>query len=143
MNAMLASSCSFFGSSFEAACEDVIKERLLAPSAYKRVSVDRSDHRMTRDEYVAYLQTSDDPEVVKKANLKSFDEGNYKPTTLRAYIKYDAPNAYGTPIRGTSVCEYFSDSGNESHDRGFYRLVVEVDGDSQTDWLVKRVKASQ
>jgi hypothetical protein len=142
-SSVLATSCSFFESKFELACEDVVKSRLLAPSAYKRISIERDDQLLTREEYVAYLADRNESDVMTKLYLKGFDDGQDKPSKLRAFITYDAPNAFGTPIRGTSECEYVSNSGKEDSDRNFYRLLVKVDGDDQNSWLVKRLKEAK
>ncbi len=107
--------------SFLEACENVFKTRLRSPSTYVRreepnVFSDEvpqrsiEDVRSELDELQAEYDENEDPSLeydiarlyVELANIQSG-----KPAALRyrAFIKYDADNAYGTPIAGIYECE--------------------------------------
>jgi len=137
--AMTVSSCSIFESKFNSACEDGIKKRLLAPSGYKRIALQRRDEVLTRDEFVAHMAATNTPEGAMKSDLESFDKGRLPVTKFTAVIEYDAPNAYGTPIRFTSICEYVSETGKDDQERDFYALFLTIDGETDNQWLIRRV----
>jgi hypothetical protein len=71
------------------ACESFVKDRLRSPSTYKQISVDYSGVRF---------------------------ESNGRDVRM-VNIKYDAANAYGTPIRGDQQCMFEVDKkGNYAED---------------------------
>ncbi|MDC7742840.1 hypothetical protein [Rhizobium binxianense] len=130
------SGCSFFDSNLVTACEKVLKQRLLSPSGYRRVEVSQlSDKVMTREEYGNYLNKTEKDANARTLYMRLFDE--LKPTIFSLIITYDAPNAYGTLIRGMSSCDYFDRNGDAST-AAYYS--VEVDGKSSSDWSHDRVR---
>lgn len=130
------SGCSFFDSNLVTACEKVLKQRLLSPSGYRRVEVSQlSDKVMTREEYGNYLNKTEKDANARTLYMRLFDE--LKPTIFSLIIRYDAPNAYGTLIRGISACDYFDRNGDAST-AAYYS--VEVDGKSSSDWSHDRVR---
>ncbi|NNH45495.1 hypothetical protein HLI03_28255 [Rhizobium laguerreae] len=130
------SGCSFFDSNLETACETVLKERLRSPSGYQRVEIRQlSDKVMTREEYKDYLNKTEKDANARALYMRLFNE--LKPTIFALIITYDAPNAYGTLIRGMAACDYFDRNGDAST-AAYYS--VEVDGKSSSDWSLDRVK---
>lgn len=115
-------------------CETVIKERLRAPSTYKRISVDVDKDPLTRSEYVELLRSEDTGPGLTSALLEQQAAGKHNPTRYTLWISYDAANAYGTPIRSKSRCAYVSHTGDWPR-QGAYLL--EVDGLTSLDWMTK------
>ncbi|MBB4239905.1 MULTISPECIES: hypothetical protein [Rhizobium] len=119
------SGCSFSESKLVTVCEEVLKLRLLAPAGYKRIEINESEESLSRDDYKRYLARDEYGPLIQGAMMKDFDRGRVKPRMFEVLITYDAPNAYGTPIRGTTICQYPTD--NEDTSRAD-RLYVIIDG---------------
>ena len=119
------------------ACEEALKDRLRSPSSYKRIEITRDDKILTRDEFLVELQATKGGQATLPLRLQSFDEGRIKPTLLRAYMEYDAPNAFGVMIRGLSVCEKLTDDGSEAN---IIPQLVRIDGKTHTRWLLEQVR---
>lgn len=115
------------------ACEDALKERLKAPSTYRRIKVTESQQSITFEQYFA--ASNDSPAV--QSFLRSM--AKQPPTQLMTFIEYDAANAFGTPIRSISKCTYNTLDPTRSTDS---KELVEIDGKSNTRWLVDQVVGS-
>ncbi|THK35637.1 hypothetical protein EHS39_23705 [Ensifer sp. MPMI2T] len=133
------SSCSFFDSEMVTACEASLQKRLRSPSEYKRFEITSYEEKLDRAAFSRYLTDDKVGAVFREAQLREFDRGTLDPTLFSLFISYDAPNAFGTPIRGIARCEYMNargdDSGASEHD-------VMIDGKTYTDWLIEAVRAS-
>lgn len=116
------------------ACEQVLKNRLLAPSEYRRIEIQQSEEPIGRADYQRYFSEGLSA-IIQEALMKDFDRGHVKPVMYEALITYDAPNAYGTLIRGISRCQYPISDGDASRAD---RLSV-VDGETNTEWLRKQL----
>ncbi|TPK18057.1 hypothetical protein [Mesorhizobium sp. B2-5-7] len=129
--AAFAYSTGYFDDGLTKSCEEALRQRLKAPSQYKRVRIVRDTKDMTRDEFVAYLDGSREDESVRKFHLKSFDAKNIQPQTLSLAIEYDAPNSFGTVLRGYADCRYESTYGKDP----ISYLFVKIDGKTSLEWL--------
>ncbi len=87
---------------------------------------------MDRAAYAEYLSSYGSEYLTKR--LQGFDRGDDKPVLFSLLISYDAPNAYGTPERAHSRCEYVNSWGDETRAN---ELVVMVDGETNAAWLQK------
>jgi hypothetical protein len=124
--------CNFSESKLVTVCEEVLKLRLLAPSGYKRIEIKESEEPLNRAGYKRYLAGDEYGPIIQEARMKDFDRGRVKPRMFEVLITYDAPNAYGTPIRGTTICQYPTDNEDTSKAD---RLYVMVDGKTNAEWL--------
>jgi hypothetical protein len=134
------SGCNLLDSKIVTVCEEMLQERLRSPSGYDRVEVKRYEDKMTRAEYQAYLVKDEASADEIEFKTRMFDQGLYQPTVFTIYIHYDAPNAYGTPIRDLASCEYFDDDADESNASSYS---VKVNGKTKTDWIVEQIRASK
>jgi len=125
--------CSSSESKLVTVCEEVLKLRLLAPAGYKRIEIKESNEPLNRADYKRYLAGDEYGPLIQGARMKDFDQGRVKPLMFEVLITYDAPNAYGAPIRGTSRCQYPTDNEDTSKAD---RLYVMVDGKTNAEWLV-------
>lgn len=133
---MLLAGCNPFESKFVAACETALKSRLRSPSGYKRVEVTEYNNPISIDEYVA-IRRAEKSELLK-FEIDYMKNSNKQPTRHIAFISYDAPNAYGTLVRGTSQCEYVTSDGDASRAS---EILVKIDGKTNTDRLIDAVKS--
>ncbi|MGV8856457.1 MAG: hypothetical protein ACOH2L_17655 [Devosia sp.] len=122
-----------FDSPLVKACEEIFKMQLRSPSGYSRVDAIDSIQPITIREWV-YLTRPDrlteDPLTERQA--KRMEEAGQVPAWLTTYVEYDAPNAYGTPIRGTIECKYLS---KDSSPRDASRYDIVVNGKTLLEWL--------
>jgi len=142
------SGCNPFESRLVSACEEVLMERLRAPSTYKRIRVEEYETALTQGDYITLLDTeirrasSAELKEVLRADrdgrLAHMVRGDTKPTSYAAEIEYDAANGFGVPIRGLAKCTFTSDVGDKSKANKFF---VRVDGKTQTEWLIERVES--
>lgn len=130
----LLSGCDLFDAKIVTACESVLKGRLRSPSEYKRIEITRSEEVIGRAEYKHLFGSKGSP-ALQAVTMDDFDSGAAKPMRYILQISYDAPNAYGTPIRGVSRCEYASAFGGDSTVNEF---VVSIDGDTEMEWRNKQ-----
>jgi hypothetical protein len=131
----ILSSCDFFDSKMVTACEQVLKNRLLAPSEHRRIEIQQSEEPIGRADYQRYF-TEGSSTIIQEALTKDFDRGHVKPVMYEILITYDTPNAYGTPIRGISRCQYPTSDGDASRAA---RFSVIGDGETNTEWLRKQL----
>ena len=114
-----AAACNPFGPKPEEkiarACENVLKERLKAPTTYKRLKATNVTKSVaTLEQYLGWYT----PEMVareKKAlkrnvHMREINESQIelfnvgKRLIYEIYIEYTASNSYGTPIRNAARC---------------------------------------
>lgn len=84
---------------FVAACEEALKEGLIAPSTFHLVKLTQRMDRITFDELLAEF----DSENVKKLMRAT---ATRDPIRMVALIEYEAMNAHGVPLRLKSKCTY-------------------------------------
>lgn len=133
---LLLSGCNDSDSKMVTACETALKERLLAPSLYKRIEIDERKMPADHESYEARLvkRGQRDPSFTDeeiKDRLRRFDIGLSKPIVFAVFIKYDSPNTYGTPIRYHAVCGYLDDPEDHSEPTQYK---VEVNGKTDNEW---------
>ncbi|TIW75419.1 MAG: hypothetical protein E5V42_00545 [Mesorhizobium sp.] len=134
---VLKSDFNPFESSMTRSCEYVIKQRLRSPAGYKRVEITESQDPLSLDDYLKARSVKTDDERVLFTRIYNMDAaGNDPPTMFTQYIRYDAPNAYGTPIRSISICQYPSMSSSRSNAADYS---VIVDNFTQHQWLMDQV----
>lgn len=103
-------------------CEAEIKSRLRSPAGYARVEVAYAREPLSPDRYLAKRQ-EDGEEELPDFIRKMVEEGRYKSAYYTAFVSHDAPNAFGTLIRGASKCTYLSREGDlESLDKMSIRI---------------------
>jgi hypothetical protein len=122
--------CNPFESAVVSTCELLIKKRLLAPSMYRRVTARESQASITGEEYRTRIRDfgSRDPNYAKDGAHVS-----------EAWVEYDSPNAYGTPVRGLGHCQYFAATEREPSD-GVMELLMLLNGQTHINWLVSRLR---
>lgn len=133
---LLLSGCNDSDSKMVTACETALKERLLAPSLYKRIEIDETKMSADHESYEARLvkRGQRDPSFTDekiKDRLRRFDKGLSNPVLLAVFIRYDSPNIYGTPIRYHAVCGYLDDPEDYSEPTAYN---VEVNGKTDNEW---------
>lgn len=112
-------------------CEELIKDRLRSPSTYRRVEVTQFSEAVSAERAHAL-----DPKMTR-TEVIAINDGRAKPTNFQVFIKYEAANAFGTPISGLSLCEYYSVFGSDKYANAFS---VKIDGKTSTEWLVEGLK---
>ncbi|MEY9531178.1 hypothetical protein [Sinorhizobium fredii] len=122
---------SFFDSQLVTACEAALKFRLPSPSGYQRIKISHSDDKMLdRAAYAEHLSSYSDD--YRTEQLRDFDQGEVRPVLFSILISYDAPNAFGTPLRAHSRCEYVDTRGDETKAN---EILVMIDGQSNGEWV--------
>jgi hypothetical protein len=114
------------------ACESEIKERLLAPTTFKKLSTSSARKEIAIEEYLI-----DEKQESVRATLRL---GFSKATEFEMIVQYEASNAYGVPIRSFANCRYRTLSDNASKASKFS---VIVNGMSHVDWLVNQLSKGQ
>lgn len=97
---MAACSRNSFDTKYTEACEQLIKNRLKAPSGYNRFQI---------------VDWTEEGKMFKG-------------------ISYDAPNTYGTMIRGAGICEY---DGPTTADVSTLLMRVRLGGETEVEWYMK------
>ncbi|MEO5323077.1 hypothetical protein PV773_07120 [Mesorhizobium sp. CC13] len=127
-----------FDSRMTRACEATLKKRLRSPSMYKRVEISDSKEPMSLDTYLKMESASDQSAVNLYTQMyKDAVARGDQPTVFTSFITYDAPNAYGTPVRGIVACAYSSSDGSKSSASEFN---VQIDGLTHIRWLADQVR---
>ncbi|MBB4239907.1 MULTISPECIES: hypothetical protein [Rhizobium] len=144
LTALLLNGCDFFDSKLVAACETILKKRLISPPEYKRIKVSELDRlELNRAQLESYLHARQRasmslgyPTAIDDASieddLKSFDNGQLKPVLYNTSIVYEAFNAYEMPVRYIADCTYLSKYGDRSK---VWEHRVTVDQKTGTEWL--------
>ncbi|RWB68368.1 MAG: hypothetical protein EOQ49_22690 [Mesorhizobium sp.] len=131
-------------------CEKILIDRLRSPSTYKRIEIDHysdpvplEEFRKIREDEIAKTSNAgyrDFERQMLKINTDLIASGSRgAPIMFKKYIRYDAANAYGTPIRALSECTLLSENGSESEASIFN---VRVDGTTKSEYLIKLIKES-
>lgn len=113
---------------FAAACESAVKDRLVAPATYARISLTKSTAPLSIDEY-----TKGEPQSVRELYKKT----NTEAVRHTIILTYDASNSLGTPIRNTVKCT--SDSLKDKPPTDMKEL-VSIDGKTNTQWMIERIR---
>jgi hypothetical protein len=124
---------------FAAICEKDLKDRLVAPSSYKRISITNADQVLSEEAFKAKLIADKVPEVWHTIRPQMMKEGKIKPTNHRIVLAYDSQNAFGTSVRGQSLCELYSEKGDIGSASPIY---LTIDGQSNVDFIISRFKKS-
>jgi len=90
-------------------CEAVIKQRLAAPSTYKRISTELSQRQMVKTEFER-LEAERGPalttgEFYRRAATRIALESS-TPFEFALTIEYDASNYMGVPLRQRATCRH-------------------------------------
>ena len=129
---------------FLSECEEIIQDRLRSPATYARIEV--SPERRERATFEQFMGI-DTPEKIKMnmanqaadARVREIFEERKKLYSWSGFehvyvmLTYDAANAYGTPIRDTSICGQIVETGAPLKTDGFTN--TEVDGFDKLGWL--------
>lgn len=133
---VLLSGCSFFDGQFVTACETALKKYLRSPSGYQRISVERVDIPWSKEEFENFL--SDQKTKLQIENYRmQYASAELKPMKFGLLISYDAPNAFGTKVRGKDACEYSDVYGDE---KGANEFTVKINGKTYTETLLEQIK---
>lgn len=111
---------------FVAACEEAVKERLVAPSTYRRIKLTEARERITFDELLAGEASENVKKLMRRAATR-------EPVRMVALFEYDATNAHGVPIRLKSRCTYETAS-DPDFDVETARGLVKIDGKHVSGW---------
>ncbi|TPI34654.1 hypothetical protein FJW08_03515 [Mesorhizobium sp. B3-2-1] len=136
---VLQSDFNPFESAMIKSCEMVLKKRLLAPTGYRRIEVTEMSDPLSLQEYLQERHlTTDDERVIFTRMYNDGAAGKNQPTKFTQIITYDAPNAYGTPVRGMS--QYRSIDASKAS-AAWYSVIV--DNFTETGWLADQVLKSK
>ncbi len=137
------------GHALTIACEEELKLRLKAPATYSRVeSRTLLVEATTIDDVISSLGYDDLSS--RSAEVRRWNEAiitmtrakysNSTPYKHQLVITYDAANAFGTPIRGMSLCVTFSHKREDLSESDFVSSSLLIDGKKYTDWLIDRIR---
>ncbi|MGD9918002.1 MAG: hypothetical protein AB7U46_08275 [Paenirhodobacter sp.] len=115
-------------------CEGLVKDRLRSPSTYRRIKVTQYSEAVSLEKARAL-----DPKMTQ-TEVRAITEGRAKPTNFQVFITFEAANAFGTPVSGLSLCEYYSAFGDDTYASKFS---VKIDGKTSTDWLIEGITAGK
>lgn len=128
---------------FIASCEEVLKERLRAPSTYVRVEKPevRVETRTIADQEFESMVDSEGYSPLLKGlarEQRAAGEAYVESTWYSTTIRYDAENAFGTPMRGIASCA--SGESYTGTPSGFDvgRSGVVVAGKTQIEWVLEQ-----
>lgn len=138
LSAIALAGCNPFEPKLYSVCEEVLKERLRSPSGYKRVEISAYENKMTIADWLSEANR-DTPSSAgtNKIIAEGMERRGETPVRHKLYISYDAPNAYGTLVRGLSECTYVSSDGKTTHAS---RFNVKIDGKTNHERLMDAVK---
>ncbi|WP_316193753.1 hypothetical protein [Bradyrhizobium sp. SZCCHNRI1029] len=124
-----------FTAQFVQTCDRAIKERLVDPSTYERISVDESRKTITFDEFF-----KDPIRRVSEAAKKAIAQvERASPVQYIALIDYQAQDRIGAIIRESATCTFNSLDGSDMPERtGF----VQVDGEHNITWAARQPNAA-
>lgn len=117
---VLSANCKAAGFPFVSACEAALKERLVAPSTYRRIKVTEGREQITFDELLAGFG-----ENAKKLMRVS---ATREPVRMVAIFEYDAMSANGVALRLKTRCTYETAS-DPDFDVDTARGLVKIDGE--------------
>lgn len=149
---VITTACNPFESKFYGMCEEVLKDRLKAPSSYQRISITESFAVIPIEEYRTMLTSKLDTVVDGKyGNPEGMANIEYRvdrvksgslpaPMRYKLWISYDSQNSFGVMIRGKSRCDYIAEDGTLDFANEFN---VRIDGFDKTEWLAEMIKQSK
>jgi hypothetical protein len=124
-----------FTSQFVQNCEKAIKERLVVPSTYQRISVDESKRTITFDEFF-----TDPIRAVSETTRKAMAQvGRVPPVQYVALIDYQAQDSIGAIIRERATCAFNSLGGS---DASIGTSWVMIDGEHNNKWAARQPNAA-
>lgn len=124
-----------FNSQFVQTCDRAIKERLVVPSTYERISVDESRKTMTFDEF---FKDSLRPKSEAARNAMVQVE-RVPPVQYVALIDYQAQDPIGAIIRERATCTFNSLDGSDMPERTYW---VKIDGEYNMAWTARQPNAA-
>jgi hypothetical protein len=117
-------------------CEDLLADRLRAPSTYKRIAAQKTVKTLSFDEYWKGRRTNTKTErLIKDRAKKQHDPQNSPYLSTQYFIEYDAENGYGAPLRGYTTCVYLSDESNPYGGPDITN--VELDGETNLEYVLR------
>lgn len=142
-----------FGGSFESAfltaCDEVMKDRLKAPSTYTRIAAHGYEQRPAtlddkrgwtnatkRAEDLKMIETDPRFKELYEMGEKVFEMSGEQ-TLTRAFVEYDADNSYGVPVRGAYECTHV---GFDVDEFAPAAGGVRVDGYNSVDWSARELQ---
>jgi len=136
------------GHALTIACEEELKKRLKAPATYSRVDTTLLIEATTIDDVISsfgYDDLSSRSAEVRRMieqniTIKRAIYSNSTPYKHQLVITYDAANAFGTPIRGMSLCVTFSPKREDLSKGDFTSSSLFIDGKKYADWLIGRIR---
>ena len=124
-----------FTSQFVQTCGRAIKERLVVPSTYQRLSVDESKRTITFDEFFI-----DPIRAVSEATRKAMIQvARVPPVQYVALIDYQAQDSVGAIIREKATCTFNSLDGSDAPIRTYW---VMIDGEHNIEWAASQPHAA-
>ncbi len=127
--------CDSNKSDFLAGCESAIKDTLRSPSGYKQINVEYVTRELTYEAYTQYIGKEATSKLYK-TQIDALKSGKNNPLLLQATVEFDAPNAFGTPVRGMSICEYVVTGKGQK----VIAPLIKVNGKTKTDLLADQVR---
>jgi hypothetical protein len=99
-----------FEDPFNAACEEALRQKLVAPSTYQRVDLRRSETSVRLVDY--FLDLPKWPSLEEQADYqRRYDHA----VRWVADIDFDASNRLGVPLRDTAHCTYITLDDSPPH----------------------------
>lgn len=145
-------SCKSSEEVFVGECGSVIKERLRSPSTYNLIEYTKP---AVAPFTVEWWVSNNPRKTIHDPNARESYEETYKMqldlmtsfandgsrSVASTFIKYEAANAFGTPVASTVKCEAEVIGDALSSDPDDYRSVL-IDGKTHFDWLIGQIKAN-
>ena len=119
-----------------AACEDVLKRRLAAPSSYRLIDTIEQRHDLDADQWASFaaLDGTTGPSGIAFGR-QQIEAGERTPALHSLFISYDALDTSGTAIRQAAHCTYIADNGDAGRAS---QHSVRIDGLTHSEWLAAR-----
>lgn len=124
-----------FDSPLVTACEELITNRLRSPSTYHRIEISEYEEPIPTADLGQYF----DENQISRTGRSLVEDRVYTPTNFKVFVRYEAANAYGTPVANLSLCERATLSGDLGR---VYSSTVKIDGKTETEWLIEAVLES-
>ncbi len=113
---LLLSGCNWFDSAIVKECESGLLDKVRTPSGYSRISADEYSEPATEATIRSFYANwwGSHYTDAKAAAESALNNPNVKDFVLKTvFIKYDAPNAFGTPVRGIVECKWIARSKDD------------------------------
>ncbi|MGL4196656.1 MAG: hypothetical protein ACRCSX_02680 [Allorhizobium sp.] len=109
--ACILAGCGPAGSQIYAACDDAVKRTLRSPSSYARVDQALTVSDVNEDVFFLYRDINEEDRRQTYRRIWENSPPIFK--KFRVAVRYDAQNAFGATVRGSFVCEFYSDDGSD------------------------------